>query len=55
MPNITHSPTVLGGTWAITPSRSLVCKEANSHGASSQEKIPPVSQKISHDQRRTPR
>jgi len=43
------------GTWRITPIRSLVWIEAKNQGAITQEKIPPVSQKISQFQRFTPR
>ena len=43
------------GTCAITPIRSRVCTAAKNQGAITQEKIPPVSQKISQFQRLTPR
>ena len=49
---ITHHMKTSCGAAPSTPKRSRVWIEANSHGAISHENTPPVSQKISHDQKR---
>ncbi len=54
-PKNTHQPTTEEGTCRITPIRSLVWIAAKTQGAITQEKMPPVSQKISQFQRFTPR
>src|SRR6185312_23836 len=43
------------GASCKTGSKSLVIKKARIHGAMIQLKKPPASQKVSHDQRFTPR
>jgi hypothetical protein len=50
-PQNQHQNQMSAGVRLSTPSRSSVWIAANSQGISSQEKMPPVSQKISHDQR----